>query len=263
MGASAEYSAEADCAGLESYGSWESEVCVIVLLCKHFGSRQKTLLSKKVIWSSPLSLDCCGRDLITLVVVSETQNGLQTRWSPNGGFNYVFLSIAFFSLFGSIPFTLRLPGNAENPSFTQDVYGGFVTRGGEVVLPDALSASGGDPCLPGRVEYAVAEQNTQGEKKKTLEVMQIGGENLRLVFQRRPSSSRWIRQPARSPSPEKTSSKTYRRAEKSACLSGYDKTFPLFLVGHVGMGGKGPVTPLLKGKVRIPPPAGHFIHVRS
>ncbi len=29
---------------------------------------------------------------------------------------------------------------------------------------------------------------------------------------------------------------------------------------YVGMGGgKGTVTPLLKGKVRIPPPAGHFI----
>ena len=28
---------------------------------------------------------------------------------------------------------------------------------------------------------------------------------------------------------------------------------------YVGMGGKGTVTPFLKGKVRIPPPAGHFI----
>ncbi len=32
------------------------------------------------------------------------------------------------------------------------------------------------------------------------------------------------------------------------------------LVPYVGMGGgKGTVTPLLKGNVRIPPPAGHFI----
>ena len=31
------------------------------------------------------------------------------------------------------------------------------------------------------------------------------------------------------------------------------------LQSYVGMGGKGTVTPLLKGKVRIPPPAGHFI----
>ncbi len=27
---------------------------------------------------------------------------------------------------------------------------------------------------------------------------------------------------------------------------------------YVGMGGKGIITPLLKGKVRIPPPARHF-----
>ena len=77
----------------------------------------------------------------------------------------------------SIPFTIRLPGNHHNPAFTREIYHGSVDgqSGGEVVLTDAkrVRAFGGDPCIVSRVEYKIAEENTEGEKvlsrKPTLE----------------------------------------------------------------------------------------------
>ena len=78
-----------------------------------------------------------------------------------------------------------MPGNAANPVFAQELYGGVITLEGEVVLEEEIRAWGGDPCLlDAELEFSLAEENTPGETGTVMENRNVLRHRGEIVFYR-------------------------------------------------------------------------------